>query len=149
MEILLWQRVENLGERGDVVDVAPGYARNYLFRKGWATRDTESNRKQLKQKEESLKREEERRISQAQELREEIQNVFCVVEMQCNEEGGLFGSVNPGTIVQALENQYDISLDAKQIRMKEPIKRVGVYELPVKFHPEVQGKLHTWVVMAQ
>lgn len=149
MEILLWKRVEKLGERGDVVDVAPGYARNYLFRKGWATPDTNQYRSKLKQKEESLRREEQRRISEAEEMRDTLEDLYLVVEKQTNEEGGLFGSVTSGDIADQVQQQFNISLDARKVRLKEPIKTVGVYEIPVKYHPEVQGVIHTWVVMAQ
>lgn len=146
MEILLWRTVDKLGERGEVVDVAPGYARNYLFRKGWATPHTEENRKQLEEEAERLRREEQQRISEHEELLEELEDLFLVVKVECNEEGQLYGSVTSKVIADEVQHKHGFELDARQVELKQPIQQLGVYTVPLRLHPEVQGEMNAWVV---
>ncbi len=146
MEILLWKTIDKLGEQGEVVDVAPGYARNYLFRKGWATPNTAEHRKKMEQQKERLKREEQKRIEESERKAEALQDIFCVLEVETNEEGVLFGSVTPKMIADRLTDEHGLDVSAKHVTLKKPIKHVGTYKVPINFHTEVQGTLHTWVV---
>ncbi len=146
MEILLWRTVDKLGDRGDVVDVAPGYARNYLFRKGWATPNTEEKQKELEEEADRLRKEEQRRIGEHEALLEELQDRFLVLKVESNEEGQLYGSVTSKVIADEVQHQYDLDLDARQVELKQPIQQLGVYTIPLRLHPEVQGEINAWVV---
>lgn len=146
MKVLLWKNIEKLGDRGDVVDVAPGYARNYLFRKQWATPNTPENRRRLEEQRERLEREEQERISENQELLSHLEDLYCIIEVECNEEGVLFGSVTPKIISNAIEEQSGIELSGRQVNLEKPIKEVGVYNVGLNLHPEVKGKMRTWIV---
>ncbi len=146
MEILLWRTIDKLGERGDIVDVAPGYARNYLFRKGWATPCTPENRQKLEQEEERLRREERQRIQENRELLEQLENIYLVLRVESNEDGQLYGSVTAKVIADQVQEEHGIELDARQVELKQPIKQLGVYTIPLRLHPEVQGEMNAWIV---
>jgi large subunit ribosomal protein L9 len=146
MEILLWRTVDKLGERGEVVDVAPGYARNYLFRKGWATPNTEENEQRLEQEAERLRREEQQRINEHQELLNELEELFLVLKVECNEEGQLYGSVTSKVVADEIQQKHGLDVDSRQVELKQPIQHLGVYTIPLRLHPEVQGSMNAWVV---
>ncbi len=146
MEILLWRTIDKLGERGDVVDVAPGYARNYLFRKGWATPSTAENRRKLDQEEDRLRREEQQRIQENRDRLETLEDVFLVLRVESNEDGQLYGSVTSKVIADQVREEHGLDLDARQVELKKPIKQLGVYTISLRLHPEVQGEMNTWVV---
>jgi len=145
MKIILRQDVDKLGESGEIVDVKPGYFRNYLNPRGLAMRATESNRKIY---------EEERRIQQvrqdkakfdAQKLADKLQNVSLNAPVQVGEEDKVFGSVTSQDIAKLLAEQgFDI--DKRNIELEEPIKALGIYNVPVKLHKEVTGEVKVWVI---
>ena len=145
MKIILRQDVDKLGESGEIVDVKPGYFRNYLNPRGLAMRATESNRKIY---------EEERRIQQvrqdkakfdAQKLADKLQNVSLNAPVQVGEEDKVFGSVTSQDIAKLLAEQgFDI--DKRNIELEEPIKALGIYNVSVKLHKEVTGEVKVWVI---
>ena len=145
MEIILRQDVDKLGEAGEIVDVKPGYFRNYLNPTGVAMHATESNRKMF---------EEERRIQQvrenkakyeAEKLADKLQNVSLDAPVQVGEEDKVFGSVTSQDIAKLLAEQ-DFDIDKRDIELEEPIKALGIYNVPVKLHTEVTGEVKVWVI---
>ena len=145
MKILLKRNVEKLGKNGDVVDVANGYARNYLLPKHFATTVTPGNIKQIKLQREKQEKKFREGIEELQALANEISNVSCTISVKTNEEGKLFGSVTAHHIAQAIsEKGYQI--DENMIILDAPIKKCDFYNVTVNLHPDVKTKCRVWVV---
>ncbi len=145
MEVILRQDVKGLGTTGDVVNVAGGYARNFLIPRGLAYPATESARKQV---ELEKKRQEKKKLRELEDLKkvaEEIESISCTVTVQANEEGRLYASVTPQMIAEAMKNE-GVDIPASAIEIEEPIKELGVYEFKVRFAPDVQATSKVWVV---
>jgi large subunit ribosomal protein L9 len=145
VRVLLREDLENLGRRGDVVKVAPGYARNYLLPKRLAVSVTPGNMKRIEQEQRSLKIRFDREKRTAEELARRIAEVSCTIVKKVGENDILYGSVTTQEIGQVLEKE-GIELDRRRILMDEPIKALGVYTVPIRVHPEVTADLKVWVV---
>ncbi|MHC4183821.1 MAG: 50S ribosomal protein L9 [Planctomycetota bacterium] len=145
MKILLKKDIEKLGNSGDVVAVANGYARNYLLPKNFATIVTPGNVKQIKLQ---RKKQEEKRREEMEKLRalaNEISNVSCTITVKTNEEGKLFGSVTAQHIANAIsEKGYHV--DENMIILEAAIKKCDLYNVTVALHPEVKSQCRVWVV---
>ncbi len=145
MKILLKKDIEKLGNSGDVVVVANGYARNYLLPKKFAAIVTPGNVKQIKlqrKKQEEKHREE---MEKLQALANEISNVSCTITVKTNEEGKLFGSVTAQHIANAIsEKGYHV--DENMIVLETAIKKCDLYNVTVVLHPEVKSQCRVWVV---
>ena len=145
MKVILTQTIDRLGKIGDVVNVKDGYARNYLFPKNAAKEATPGNMKML----DSLKKEqvlsEAKRLDEAKALAEKIAALSITISAKTGEEEKLFGTVTTEMISVALGNEK-INVDKKDIVLDEPIKKLGVYQVGVKVHPEVKASLRVWVV---
>jgi large subunit ribosomal protein L9 len=145
MEVILLEDVDKLGKAGDTVDVAPGYARNYLLVRKKALLSSPENVKRFehikkKREDEYLESKEE-----AEELASKLNDVSITAVVKASESEKLYGSVTPSHIVSLLKEEgYDI--DKKKIVIEEPIKSLGVYNIGIKLHPEVQAKVKLWVV---
>jgi large subunit ribosomal protein L9 len=146
MKILLWQDVDKLGKRGEVVDVREGYARNFLFPRRLASKPTPSMYKELELEKRRSAKQDAVLISESKAVAEKLAGVTSVsVEVNTNEEGHLYGAVTPSMIAEALKDQ-GLKVEAKSIEIAEPIKQVGTYEVSVNLHREVQAKLKVWVL---
>lgn len=145
MKILLWEFIDKLGAIGDVVTVKPGYARNYLFPKGWATLDSPSQRKALQVSKRKKEQQEVKRASDARSRAEAIEKISISLEVNTTEDGSLYGSVTPTMIADALREKGAV-VEPKAIEIDEPIKQVGLYEVSINLHREVKPKLKVWVV---
>jgi len=136
MKVILNENIPNLGEKGEIKDVASGYARNYLIPKKMALEVTPGRLKDLQMKEEQNARKAAREIEMAKELGEKIEGRSFTMKVKAGEEGRLFGSVTSGDIAGALEVE-GIKVDKKKIALDDPIKTLGTFELQVKLHPQV------------
>ncbi|AKJ64431.1 50S ribosomal protein L9 [Kiritimatiella glycovorans] len=145
-EVILLERVENLGIEGDVVRVADGYARNYLVPRGLAAPVTEGRRRQIENKRRERLRQMREELEAARELAEKIDGMDCTVLVKTGDQGQLFGSVNAQLIADKVREEKGIELDRKQIVLEDPIRELGVFDVAVDLHPEVQPKLKVWVV---
>ena len=145
MRVLLREDLEHLGRRGDVVKVAPGYARNYLLPKRLAVSVTPGNMKRIDQEQRSLKVRHDREKRTAEDLARRIAEVSCTIVKKVGENDILYGAVTTQEIGQVLEKE-GIELDRRRILMDEPIKALGVYTVPIRVHPEVTADLKVWVV---
>jgi large subunit ribosomal protein L9 len=145
LEVILRRKVENLGDVGDVVSVRPGYARNYLLPQGLAYAATEQNRRRLEQERATALLAEERDRSNARALAERLEGASITFSMLAGEEGKLYGSVGPRDIAAQLSEQgFDVH--GRHVVMKEPIKALGVYSVPIRLYPEVEASIKVWVV---
>ena len=145
MKVILIEDVQKLGSMGDVVQVKEGYARNFLFPKNLAKSATGSNLKIIdeikKKKIQALAREKK----EAEELKEKLSHISCTIPVEAGDDDSLFGSVTTQDISKAFE-EAGFSLDKRKIILEEPIKKLGVYHITVKIHPEVIGAVKVWVV---
>ena len=145
MKVILTKKYENLGEEGDIVNVRPGFARNFLIPSDIALEYTPGN---IKRQEEMLKLKEVREnktIKEAQSLAETLNKISCTASVAVGEEDKLFGAVTTQNIAELLkEKGFDI--DRRKIVLDEPIKALGIYTVPIKLHQEVEAKIKVWVV---
>jgi large subunit ribosomal protein L9 len=147
MKVILKENIETLGHIGDIVKVAPGYARNYLVPKGFAIEATEKNAKALEHAKRQLAYKKNKTLEAARTLAAKLEGLAIELVHQAGEEGKLFGSVTNMEIAAFLtEKGFDI--DRKKIVLAEPIKQVGEVSVPVKIHPEIVANLKVTVKAA-
>jgi large subunit ribosomal protein L9 len=136
MKVLLLESVKGLGRAGDVIEVKPGYARNYLFRRNLAVEVTKDNLNVVAMKKEARAKDEEERLAQAREIAEAVQGRQFVYETKAGTAGRLYGTVTNQNIADILaENGYEI--DKRDVTLSEPIKTVGSHEITVRLHSDV------------
>lgn len=149
MKIILKEDVKNLGKKGQVVNVSDGYARNYVIPRKLGVEANNVNMNDLKLKkanEEKIAREQ---LEAAQSFAEELEKKEVTVFIKSGEGGKTFGSVSSKEIAEAAKKQCGMEIDKKKIQMPEAIKSLGVYEIVVKLHPKVTGKLKVKVEEAK
>lgn len=145
MKLILREDVETLGKVGDVVDVAGGYGRNYLLPRGLAVKASTKNLKEQEHQKKFIQARLARQKKDAQEMAGSLDSVSCTISRKTGEDEKLYGSVTSRDIEEALEEE-GVSIDRKRILLEEPIKKLGVYTVPVKLHTEVTGNIKVWVV---
>ena len=137
--------VENVGKRGDIVKVADGFARNFLLPKRLALEATGGNLKRIAQERRVQEVQEAKDKHEAEELAARIAQVSCTAVRKVGENEVLYGSVTSADVAELLEKE-GVSVDKRKILMEEPIKSLGIYEVPIKIHPQVTASLKVWVV---
>lgn len=145
MKVILTEDVNDLGSMGEIVQVRDGYARNFLFPKKLARPATDSNLKIIEEikKKKALALTKEKRL--AEELREKLAVFSCTVPVEAGEDDKLFGSVTAQDIAATFEEE-GFSIDKRKIILEEPIKKLGIYHITVRLHPEVTVDVKVWVV---
>lgn len=145
VEVLLMDAVPGLGIEGDVVRVADGYARNYLFPNGKASEVTEGKKRQIEKKRierlELMRKEQ----SAAEELAKKFESLSCTIAVKTSENDKMFGSVTAAQIIEKMAEQ-DITLDRNQLKLDAPLHELGVFDVTVILHPEVNTTLKVWIV---
>jgi len=147
MKIVLKQAVPNLGDAGDQVSVAGGYARNYLIPRGAAVPATKGNVAQADTWRNSKTAKDARERTTAEQLRAKISSAPLAVTAQAGPDGRLFGSVTAADVAQAINGQFGVEIDRHQVEL-EPIKHLGVHEVKVTLHPEVSAEIPVEVLAA-
>jgi large subunit ribosomal protein L9 len=136
MEIILLERIEKLGQMGDVVRVKPGYARNYLLPRKKAVRLTDDNRKRFEEQRAQLEATNLARRGEAEAVAAKLRGLAVVLIRQAGEAGQLYGSVNARDIADAV-TAAGFTVNRQQIRLQQPIKTLGLHDVAVGLHPEV------------
>ena len=136
MEVILREDIDKLGNRGEIVKVAPGYARNFLLPKRLAVAATESNKKIVEQERQAHLRKEAKLEGEAQDLAKMMGNVSVTIKQKAGENDQLFGSVTSKDVADAL-NAAGYSIDRRKIQLEEPIKQLGEFKVPVRLHKNV------------
>ena len=139
MKVILLKELQGKGGEGDVIDVARGFANNFLLTQGYAVRATKGNLKQLEERKKNIAKREEVRIADATALAEKLNAATVRVDAQVGEEGELFGSVTAPMVAEAIEQQLDIQIDRRRVELGKPIKMVGTYEVPVSLYRDIKG----------
>ena len=147
MKLFLTKDVPNLGALGDVVTVKPGYARNYLIPRGLGVELARANLQWIEGQKKRLEAQEAERLANLQSLAESINGASCTLIARATEEGHLFGSVTASNISDQLAGD-GIQVDPSTIDLDKPIKELGIYNLSVNLHPEVETTIKVWVVKA-
>jgi large subunit ribosomal protein L9 len=145
MKVILKDDIKNLGKMGQVVNVADGYARNYLVPKGLAVEANTKNIKSLGHEKRIIGEKAKKIKNSAQDLSDKISSVTLVIKVNAGDEGKLFGSVTTMDIAEALKNE-GIDIDKKRISLDEPIKRLGTYSVSLKLHSEISTQVNVQVV---
>jgi len=147
MDVILLQDVENLGVTGDIVSVKPGYARNYLVPRGLALRSSKRNIAVSEEKKRVKQARAERSIKLQEALADKIAKTEITLEVQVGEEEKLFGSITSQDVHKALVEK-GLDIDRHAIVLDDPIKALGVYNIPVKVTNELQPTIKMYVIRA-
>ncbi|MFH1068898.1 MAG: 50S ribosomal protein L9 [Candidatus Glassbacteria bacterium] len=145
MKIILRADMESLGRIGAVVNVAPGYARNYLIPKDLAYPANKGNLKRIEFEKRRAAQLAERETEEARKFAEQIKDLSLTFQVKVGEEDRLYGSVTAADISDEAAKQ-GFQIERRKIVIDEPIKQLGVYTVKVKLHPEVTGEIKVWVV---
>ena len=145
MQVILRDRIENLGNAGDVVDVKPGYGRNYLIPKGLAYEASAANVRRMEAERAAQGRKEAETLGEARKQASALEGVSLTFNARAGQEGKLFGSITNGDIADKLAEQ-GVTIDRRQIELDEPIKSLGVHSVPVRLHSQVRPEIKVWVI---
>ena len=145
MEIILLQKINKLGNIGDTVKVKPGFGRNFLIPSGKALRATKENKEIFENTKTKLLEENKEAIEKAEKTRAEVEGLNLVVVRSASDTGMLYGSVTTRDISKLI-NEHGVTLSRKQISLENPIKELGIFNLRVILHPEVETKIELRVV---
>lgn len=148
MKVILIEDLKGLGKIGDVVEVKDGYARNFLFPKNLALPATEENIKNVKRKMQEIQRKLEMEKLTIEELDKKLRELQLTISKKGGERDTIFGSVTVADIWDAL-SKSGFKIEKKKIHLKEPIKRVGIYTIPIKLHPSLTSEVKIEVVKGE
>lgn len=148
MKIILLQDEKKLGKKGDIIEASEGYARNYILPKKIGVEATAKNMNDLKLQKANQERIAQEQLDAAKALATELESKIVVVKIKAGEGGKTFGSVSSKEIAVALKEQHQIEIDKKKLQLAEALKNFGSYEVTVKLHPQVTGKVTVKVTEA-
>lgn len=141
MKVILLQEVRGKGGEGDVIDVARGFANNYLLKEGFAIKATPGNLKQLEQRRNNIAKREEARIEKANETKALLEAAPVTITAKAGEEGHLFGSVTPQMIADALAAAKEIEIDRRRIDVGAGIRTVGDHTVEIDLYRDIKAEL--------
>jgi large subunit ribosomal protein L9 len=148
MRIVLRDDVDNLGKKGDLVDVADGYARNYLVPRGLALKASAGSQKQADAMRRNREARERRDRESAQALAAQFEGRTITIKARAGGEGRLFGSVTASDIAEAVQKQTGVDIDRRKLDLDEPLKELGGTDLQVRLRPDVVATIHVEVEAA-
>jgi large subunit ribosomal protein L9 len=147
LKVILRQDVPDLGQSGDIVTVRPGYARNFLLPRGMAFEATGANIKQLEEEKRRGEARSKQQYLEARRRASQLENVSLTFHANAGDEGKLFGSITSADIAERLKEQnLDFEIDKRDIELDEPLKSLGVYNVPVRLHTDVHPEVKIWVI---
>jgi large subunit ribosomal protein L9 len=145
MELILLRDIKGLGKEGDAVKAKDGYARNFLIPRRLALESSPGAIKAIEAKRKKAAGEVEKEKGKLEELAKRISQVSLTIPMESGVNDALFGSVTTDAISRAL-GEESLNVDKKSITLKEPIKKLGIYNVDIKLHPEIKANLRIWIV---
>ncbi|WP_342388161.1 50S ribosomal protein L9 [Salinicoccus bachuensis] len=146
MKVIFLNDVKNKGKKGEVKEVATGYAQNFLLKKGLAEEATPANLKKLKEQQDREAEKAQQELEEAKVLKEELEQKEVEIKTKSGEDGRLFGSISSKQVAEAYDKQHGIKLDKRKIDMSQPLKSLGYHKMNVKIHPEVHAEIKVHVV---
>jgi large subunit ribosomal protein L9 len=144
MEVILKEDVPKLGHRGDVIKVAEGYGRNYLLPRKLAIEATQANKAVIEQMKQAAVRRSAVEKADSESLSKQLEGVTLAFHRKAGEKDHLFGSVTSSDIAEALEHK-GFNIDRRKIQLNEPLKSLGEFEVPIRLHRDVTGKVKVTV----
>ncbi len=145
MQVILRERLENLGDAGQIVDVKPGYARNYLIPQGLAYEASTVNVRRIENERAQAQRHAADQLVAARTRAGSLEGISLTFNARAAQEGRLFGSITAADIADRLAEQ-GVEVDRRQIELEEPIKSLGVFSVPVRLHADVRPEIKVWVI---
>ena len=145
VQLLLIQSVDHLGKQGEVVTVKRGYAMNYLLPQGLATMASDHHKRMVEKHKAKLQEIQNQRLAGLRKLAEQLNKQSITIEANANDEGHLYGSVGASEIVKALK-QADTTITPDQVRLKGPLKELGLYTVQIHLGQDIEAELKVWVV---
>ncbi|MBU8684168.1 50S ribosomal protein L9 [Bacillus haynesii] len=145
MKVIFLQDVKGKGKKGEVKNVADGYAHNFLIKKGLAVEATSANISVLEGQKKKEKKEAAEELKSAKELKKQLEDITVELSAKSGEGGRLFGSVTSKQIADALQKGHQLKIDKRKIELNDAIRSLGYTNVPVKLHPEVQATLKVHV----
>ncbi len=146
MKVIFIQDLQGKGKREEIKEVRTGFARNYLIPKGIAIEATPQNIQQMKNQEKSLEKKKQKIVAQAREIRNALKDASVTINSKAGQDDKLFGAVTNEDIAAAIKQQLSVEVDKHQIIIEQPIKKLGIYKIPVRLCEEVSGEVKIWVV---
>ncbi len=146
MEIILIQDVDKIGDRGSVLKVKDGFARNFLFPRNLAMPATPANLKRIEEEAKKVADVRQQQKEKAETLRDHLNRISITIPVAIHDEEKLYGSVSNTDIIEALKQEGISNLTSEAVILDEPIKSIGVYDVTIRLHPEVSAKIKVWVV---
>jgi large subunit ribosomal protein L9 len=148
IEVILKEHVEHLGRRGEIVKVASGYARNFLFPRNLALAVTEENKRTIERERVKAEAREAEEVKAAQAVASKLEGLDVAIARRVGENDVLYGSVTSGDIADALAAR-DVTVDRRKIQLTDPLKALGEHAVVVKLHREVTANLKVRIIAAQ
>ena len=145
MKVILLEDVKSLGKKGQIVNVSDGYARNMILPKKLGVEATSKNLNDLKLRKANEEKVAQENLDAAKAFAEELSTKEVILTLKVGEGGRTFGSVSSKEISEAAKKQLNLDIDKKKLQLENPIRNLGVTNVPVKLHPKVTGSLKVWV----
>ena len=145
MKVILLEDVKSLGKKGQIVNVSDGYARNMILPKKLGVEATSKNLNDLKLRKANEEKVAQENLAAAKAFAEELSTKEVILTLKVGEGGRTFGSVSSKEISEAAKKQLNLDIDKKKLQLENPIRNLGVTNVPVRLHPKVTGSLKVWV----
>ena len=145
MKVILLEDVKALGKKGQTVNVSDGYARNMILPKKLGVEATSKNLNDLKLRKANEEKVAQENLDAAKAFAEELSTKEVILTLKVGEGGRTFGSVSSKEISEAAKKQLNLEIDKKKLQLENPIRNLGVTNVPVRLHPKVTGSLKVWV----
>lgn len=146
MKVILLEDVKSQGKKGDIINVSDGYARNFLLSRGLGVEATPQNLNEAKLKKANAEKVAAEELEAARETAERLKDVEVTVKIKAGADGKTFGSVSSKEIAEVVKAEKGMEIDKKKIVLKDPVKALGDYKIPVKLHPNVTGEFTLHVI---
>ena len=145
MKVILLEDVKSLGKKGQIVNVSDGDARNFIFKKNLGLEANGKNLNDLKLQKQNEEKVAQENLDAAKAFAEELSTKEVILTLKVGEGGRTFGSVSSKEISEAAKKQLNLDIDKKKLQLENPIRNLGVTNVPVRLHPKVTGSLKVWV----
>ena len=145
MKVILLEDVKALGKKGQIINVSDGYARNMILPKKLGVEATSKNLNDLKLRKANEEKVAQENLDAAKAFAEELSTKEVILTLKVGEGGRTFGSVSSKEISEAAKKQLNLEIDKKKLQLENPIRNLGVTNVPVRLHPKVTGSLKVWV----
>ena len=145
MKVILLEDVKSLGKKGQIVNGSDGYARNMILPKKLGVEATSKNLNDLKLRKANEEKVAQENLDAAKAFAEELSTKEIILTLKVGEGGRTFGSVSSKEISEAAKKQLNLDIDKKKLQLENPIRNLGVTNVPVRLHPKVTGSLKVWV----